>query len=87
MTANVNRVCCRGKDGGRVGEWYYPNGTVIPRFPWPYNKFYRTAFIHQLHLCRFPGTIGPTGMYWCRVPDSTGELVGAGIIITSDIIG
>ena len=31
VTTNVNTACCRGSDGGAIGEWYYPNGTRVPR--------------------------------------------------------
>ena len=39
VTTNVNSACCRDRDNngvtsataGAVGEWYYPNGTLVPR--------------------------------------------------------
>ena len=31
VTSNVNTKCCRGSDGGNVGEWYHPDGTIVYR--------------------------------------------------------
>ena len=31
VTTNINTQCCRRSDGGNRGEWYNPNGTIVPR--------------------------------------------------------
>ena len=83
VTSNVNMNCCRGIDGGNVGEWYFPNGTIVPRSgAAPSADFTRKGFTHQVRLNRRNNTTSPTGIYECRVPDGvTGELVIASIIL------
>ena len=69
VTSNVNTQCCRGIDGGRVGEWYFPNGTIVPRnmeAPASAN-FTRKGFTHQVRLNRRNNAMSPTGIYECRV--------------------
>ena len=68
-TTNVNIHCCRAKDGGNVGEWYFPNGTIVPHYKYsPSGDFTRTAFTHQVRLnCRNNATTLVT--YTCVVPD------------------
>ena len=83
VTSNVNTQCCRGSDGGNVGEWHFPNGDIVVR-----NNnadFFRSAFTHQVRLNRGNNnTMGPTGAYECRVPDGvTGDVVTASIILTT----
>ena len=89
MTSNVNTECCRNTDGpggsgGSVGEWYFPNGTMVPRnmgAPSSAN-FTRKGFTHQVRLNRRNNATSPTGTYECRVPDgNTGELMNASIIL------
>ena len=31
VTSELNTQCCRTRDGGNVGEWLFPNGTMVPR--------------------------------------------------------
>jgi hypothetical protein len=31
-TELVNTLCCRGADGGNVGDWFDPDGNQLPRF-------------------------------------------------------
>ena len=66
-TANVNTNCCRRSDGGNVGEWFFPNGTIVPC-----NKtrdFTRTGFTHQVRLNHRNNAMTPLGTYTCVVPD------------------
>ena len=59
VTTNVNTVCCRGGDNNRmtnatagaVGEWHYPNGTLVPRHGSVVN-FARVGYTHQVRLAR-----------------------------------
>ena len=83
VTSNVNTQCCRGSDGGNVGEWHFPDGTMVPRNSVaPSADFVRSGFIHQVRLNRRNNARSPTGTYVCRVPDgTTGELVYASIIL------
>ena len=72
VTSNVNMNCCRGSDGGNVGEWYFPSGAIVPRRNSDASSanFTRRGFTHQVQLNRRNGAISPTGIYECRVPDS-----------------
>ena len=86
VTSNVNTQCCRGSDGGNVGEWYFPNGTIVPRNiklnRSYYSSFTRSGFTHQVRLNRRYNSM-TTGTYECRVPDHHGLLHTATIELTT----
>ena len=91
-TRNINTQCCREKRDypyRRVGEWYFPHGSAVFPFPFPYGfppgyDFVRRAFTQEVRLERRNNAISPTGKYECRVPDEvTGELVNASITLTT----
>ena len=67
----VNTQCCRASDGGNVGEWYNPDGNVIPRGSSTIT-FFRTGSTRQVRLNRSPNVMPPVGRYECRVPGSNG---------------
>ncbi len=71
VTSNVNEQCCRGSDGGNVGEWYFPNGTIVPRHAagLAETDFTRSGFLQEVRLNRFHTATTPNGDYECRVPD------------------
>ncbi len=72
QTGNVNVQCCRGSDGGNVGDWFYPNGTIVLRNSGNENlDFTRSGFTHQVRLNRRNNASMPTGEYLCRVPDES----------------
>ena len=55
-------TCCRGMDnpnGTGRGEWYYPNGTMVPP-PTGVDRFYRTRDHMVIRLNR-GGGLSPTG--------------------------
>ena len=64
-------TCCRGKDnpnGGGRGEWYYPNGTMVPA-PGGDDGFYRSRDHMVIRLNRGGKlTLSPTGIYRCDIP-------------------
>ena len=72
-----NRMCCgRGQSPGRgiLGNWYYPNGTVVPNriinnqsLQW---DFYRNRGQSVVRMNRRRG--GEEGIYRCVIPDTTG---------------
>ena len=72
-TSNVNTHCCRGRNnpnGGSLGEWYFPNGTIVPRFgDSMMSDFTRTGWTHQVRLNRKNNAMTPLGTYTCVVPD------------------
>ena len=70
ITTNVNTNCCRGKDGGNVGEWFFPDGNMVPRnSDRPDGDFTRSGFTHQVRLNRRNNAMTPLGTYTCVVPD------------------
>ena len=82
VTTAVNSQCCRGSDGGAVGDWFYPNGTMVPRrrgAPGS-SAFTRTGFAQQVRL-NSRARIRPDifGLYTCVVPDVNGTSVSASI--------
>ena len=83
VTTNVNSQCCRQSDGGNLGEWSFPDGTIVPRGRNPGNSlFTRTGSTQQVRLNRLsPTAMGPLGEYECRVPDSNGVLQTASITV------
>ncbi len=70
VTSYVNTNCCRGSDGGRVGDWHFPNGDIVPRnSDSPKVDFTRSGFTHQVRLNRRNNALTPYGVYTCVVPD------------------
>ncbi len=73
-TSNVNTQCCRTSDGWNVGEWFFPNGTMVLRNRGNENlNFTRSGFTHQVRLNHRNNALMPTGEYSCRVPDETNQ--------------
>ena len=84
VTTNVNRACCRNKDGGNIGEWYYPNGVAVNRpSNSPTDSFYRVGYVEHVRLMRLHDATRPLGVYRCEVPDEQGNISSASIIISS----
>ena len=84
MTTNVNRACCRKKDGGNVGEWYYPNGTIVNRLSnSPTDSFARVGHEQQVRLVCSSNVTGRLGLFRCEVPDEQGSIESASILISS----
>ena len=79
-------TCCRGidnPDGTGRGEWYYPDGTIVPS-PGGDTNIYRTRGHMVIRLNRVDGSIVKTsanGLYKCEIPG-----VGGGIIRTITLI-
>ena len=74
-------TCCRGIDnspnGTGRGEWYYPDGTVVPR-PGGGTGFYRTRDHMVIRLNRVGGNktvvSSITGVYRCAIPGAAGVI-------------
>ena len=67
VTSYVNTNCCRPRN---IGEWYFPNGTIVPRNIESLNgDFTRSGFTHQVGLNRRNNALEPYGVYACVVPD------------------
>ena len=73
VTSNVNHLCCRGSNGGNVGDWHFPNGTLVPRnSDNRFADFTRSGFTHQVRLNRRNNALTPAGNFSCKVPDLYG---------------
>ena len=84
VTITVNTQCCRGSDGGALGDWFFPNGTQVRRGNGA-GLFFRTGSAQQVRLNRMSDIMAPVGAYECRVPDSNGvEQVAVMIILLSE---
>ena len=91
-TTNINMDCCRERDGGNVGEWYHPDGTIVPRNAdvdsSVDNVFTRSGFTHEVRLNHRANAMGPLGVYSCIVPDGvTGADVSASITLVNQTQG
>ena len=89
VTTTVNTQCCRNSDGpngsgGNLGEWYLPDGTLVPRFNRaPTADFARSGYTQQVRLNRMNNAMTPTGAFQCRVPDGSGVEQTASIILST----
>jgi hypothetical protein len=73
MTSEVNTECCRHQDGRSVGEWYFPDGSVVPRRKYDHAEdITRSGYNQQVRLNRINDAIGPIGTYTCKVPSQDG---------------
>ena len=65
-------TCCRrtdNPDGAGMGEWYYPDGTVVPH-PGGGTWFYRTRGHMVIRLNRASGLYN--GVFRCEIPGAGG---------------
>ena len=69
------RPCCRTPPY-RVGEWYFPNGSIIGPIQSSLASFYRSRSDDGvINLNRINSNITfPVGQFCCRVPDSANAL-------------
>ena len=78
-------TCCRGIDNPLsttgTGEWYYPNGTVVPP-PGSKSEFYRTRVHMVIRLNRAGRVTMPLGVYRCELPNSKGATITRYITLT-----
>ena len=87
ITINVNTNCCRGVDGGNVGEWFFPNGSMVHRNKEsPNGDFTRTGWTHQVRLNRRNNAMTPLGTYTCVVPDMNNTMNHTATIILGEQI-
>ena len=80
-------TCCSGSQGPHRGDWYFPDGTVLPfivnNVPIALGRAARIAVIRRTN-----DVAGPTGIYRCRIAtvavhsdtdQSVGETVYVGL--------
>ena len=72
--------CCGGIDNPRPnapgrGEWYYPDGTIVPPLDNDVDGFYRTRGHMVIRLNRGGNTLSPTGIYRCDISGAGGIII------------
>ena len=90
VTRNVNTQCCRAREtpsGEPAGNWHFPNGSLVPRRAMaPNNDFSKTGYYQQVRLHRMNNAMAPMGSYECRVPDNSGILHTASILLLGIVV-
>ena len=83
VTTDVNTQCCT--DTGGVGEWFFPNGSMVPRNNDTVSQnIVRTGHTNQVRLSFRMEQTSPTGEYTCVVPKTGGSVIQtAGIRLVS----
>ncbi len=92
VTRKVNTNCCRGSDhpgNGSVGNWFYPNGTIVlGNSANPNEDFTKSSHTQQIRLNRKrPNVMSPAGVYTCQVPDGSNSLMNYTANITLSSTG
>ena len=83
VTSEVNSQCCRERDGGNLGEWQFPDSSMVPRRSGsPGTGFTRSGFNRQVRLNRQNDALSPAGTYTCMVPRDNGEMASANITLS-----
>ncbi len=77
VTSNVSTMCCGGAGNGPVGNWLYPNGSIVlGNNANPNGDFTRSSHTQQIRLNRKrPDVMFPTGVYTCEVPDGSNTAI------------
>ena len=85
VTTNVNTKCCRMSDGGNLGEWFFPNGTIVPRNSGnEHRNFTRSGFMQQARLNHRNNATVPLGAYICVVPNEGNTINHTASIMISE---
>ena len=86
-TANLILLCCRETaDGNRAGDWYFPNGDVVPENSANERlDFTRSGFTQQVRLNRRNAALTPTGAFECRVRGEDGVLLASASITLTGV--
>ena len=68
LLCRTNLTNCCGTLPNRFGQFYYPNGTLVP-IQKEGAGFYRNRGDQEIRLHRRSGVVSPTGKYHCEIPD------------------
>lgn len=69
----TNRLACCGTPPDRHGDFYYPNGQIVPKLA-ASQAFWRDRGAKFVRLNRRDETTTPTGQFRCEIPDASGVL-------------
>ena len=82
VTTDVNTQCCN--DTGGVGEWFFPNGSMVPRNNDMVSQIVRTGRTNEVRLNFRTHQTSQTGEYTCVVHETGGSMIQtAGIRLVS----
>ena len=81
LTANTQ--CCN-IDRVQLGEWYFPDGTLVPDGQDASRSIYRNRGPRVVQLNRRNNATSPTGVYRCEVPDASGTNQTISITLTGN---
>ena len=72
LLCHTNKIdCCTNSMGQiRVGEWYYPNGTLVGIRKIMGIEFYRDRYTQVVRLNHRQGMFVLRGRFSCEVPDA-----------------
>ena len=83
ICATTFRPCCKG---GLRGEWYYPNGAMVPGSS-AGEDFHRSRSNNgEVRLNRRNNAMSPTGIFRCELPvsDSVIQTLYVGVYASND---
>ena len=92
LVCATQRTPCCAYFFDRFGDWFYPNGTEVPRYD-HYYEFYRfrrdsnyQATLGGVLLNRRSDAMEPTGIYWCTIPDvdDVNQMLYVGLYTNTD---
>ena len=69
LLCKTDKIECCGTLPNRFGEFYYPDGSRVP-IRNRNDRFYRNRDEQKIRLNRRTGSVSPTGVYRCEIPDS-----------------
>ena len=71
--------CCRSSqslNGSALGNWFYPNGSTVGiKSDNTSEGFYRNRGSSRVRLNRRENTTSPLGLFCCKVPDATNNVI------------
>ena len=75
------RPCCKD---GQQGEWYYPDGTMVPNKAADEDFFRSRSKDGKVRLNRRNSAISPTGIFHCELPvsDNVTQTLYVGVYAT-----
>ena len=81
-------ACCRGSDGGAGGDWYFPDGGLVP-FEFEDTSIYQNRGASRVRLNRRNNAQSPTGVYRCEIPDAsrTNQRIYVGVVTNANGAG
>ena len=62
--------CCKSNDKKALGEWFYPNGSVVGLIN-TNEEFYKNRGPSRVRLHRRENVTSPIGHFCCQIPDAT----------------